>query len=183
MGHLSYAHAPNEAFFDIFESQGNLIIQVEFPWTIRKALLQAAPHLEQAQTQSEMEAGLLDYLKQNIQILDQQKKAFQLLSLVPIPNTSNHGHGTLYQLNFDHHRPIHSIQNSTMFNSYPKQINYHTLHTSKGTIKFTTNQQQPSYLVMDATTSPSNGFFYTIITGLISVGIGLFLKRKKRPTV
>lgn len=183
MGHLSYAHAPDEAFFDIFESKGNLVVQIEFPWTIRKALLQAYPHLEQAQTQAEMEAGLLDYLKQNIQILDQQKQAFQLQSLIPIPNTSTHGHGTLYQLNFDEYRPIHSIQNSIMFNSYPNQVNYHMLHTSKTALKFTTNQQVPSFVISAAATPPSNWLLYTIITSLVFAILGVILKRKKRPTV
>ena len=61
----SYAHAPNEAFFEIFESNKDLLIKVEFPWTIREALLAARPELKEAKTTEEMTQGLLSYLQEH----------------------------------------------------------------------------------------------------------------------
>ena len=91
----SCAHAPNEAFFEFFESDKQLLIKAEFPWTIREALLAARPELKKAQTTEEMMAGLLSYLQEHIEVRNEQNQLIQIQSIKAAPNTNGHSHGSV----------------------------------------------------------------------------------------
>lgn len=90
-----YAHAPNEAFFELFVSGQELLIKAEFPWTIRNVLLTANPKLKTAKTKQEMEASLLEYLQAHIHILNEKERPILIKRLHAIPHQNGHGHGSI----------------------------------------------------------------------------------------
>ncbi|BDS14946.1 DUF6702 family protein [Aureispira anguillae] len=152
ISYASCAHAPNEAFFELFESEGKLLIKAEFPWTIRKVLLDAFPQLNNAKSQEEMDQGFLAYLQQRIHLLDEKNQLIQIQKILKAPNPNGHGHGVVYLLVLESFSTIKSIQNTCMFEAYPNQQNFHTLEVNnKKVINFVTSHDAPLYFFQSGT--------------------------------
>lgn len=181
----SYAHAPNEAFFEVFESNKQLLIKVEFPWTIREALLAARPELKTAQTKAEMTAGLLSYLQEHLEVRNEENQRILIQSIKVAPNTNGHGHGSVYMLLLGKNQWISSIKNTCMFEAYSDQTNFHSIEVANApTLKFVTNKEHSIYTIQTNTptaTKPQFSFTYLLI-GVVSVmclfSIALWRKRK-----
>ena len=179
MNVVCYAHEPNQAFFDVFELDKKLVVKAEFPWTIRNVLLNTYPTLKNAETKEAMEAGLLAYLKEHIEITSTQNRNFILERIQELPNTG-HSHGSLYLLVFDNYAPIKAIKNTCMFETYKDQQNFHVVeHPNKIKREYVTQQDSSSFVLEE----PSNNNKYWIsIVGVLVVILGaifLFLKRNR----
>ena len=180
----SYAHAPNEAFFEFFESDKQLLIKAEFPWTIREALLAARPELKEAQTTEEMTAGLLSYLQEHIEVRNEQNQRIRIQSIKAAPNTNGHGHGSVYMLLLGENQWISSIKNTCMFEAYSDQTNFHSIEAGTTKLKFVTNKEKAKYTIQtNFSTTKQQDFSITYI--LIGIGsivslliIALWRKRK-----
>lgn len=174
----SYAHAPNEAFFELFESDHKLVVKVEFPWTIRNALLEAMPKLNEADTKEQMDAGFHSYLQQNIQIKDINDQVFNLVRVQALPN-SGHSHGSQFLLIYGPYKVVKSIRNTCMFNSYDDQKNYHTFSLPNMEVtEFVTTAQEPSYTQANMNSRLTMVWVYLVIGALGSLGaIVLLMKR------
>ena len=48
LSYASFAHEPNEAFFEITQKGNTTEVIAEFPWTLRNALIEFYPSLETA---------------------------------------------------------------------------------------------------------------------------------------
>lgn len=146
IGLKAYAHAPNEAFFDLFESEQKWLIKAEFPWTIRNVLLEKFPDLETAKTREEMEMGFLTYLQEHIQLVGENNQIIPLQKIRKLPSNNGHGHSSVYMLVFESSKTIKFIKNTCMFDAYSNQKNFHTLELSnKEQIEFVTSQEKPNY--------------------------------------
>ena len=167
----SYAHAPNEAFFEFFESDKQLLIKVEFPWTIREALLTAKPELRKAQTNEEMTAGLLAYLQEHIEVRNEQNQLIRIQSIKEAPNTNGHGHGSVYMLLLGENQWISSIKNTCMFDAYSDQTNFHSIEADGASLKFVTNKEKAKYTIQtNVPISEHQGFpIAYVLVGIASV--------------
>ncbi|CAA6824417.1 MAG: Unknown protein [uncultured Aureispira sp.] len=144
----SYAHAPNEAFFEFFESNNELLIKAEFPWTIREVLLAARPQLKNAQTKEDMTAGLLSYLQEHLELRNAQNQQILIKSIKAAPNTNGHSHGSVYMLLLGKNQWISSIKNTCMFEAYSDQTNFHSIEVANAsTLKFVTNKERATYTI------------------------------------
>jgi hypothetical protein len=144
----SYAHAPNEAFFELFESNKQLLIKVEFPWTIREALLAARPELKTAQTTEEMTAGLLSYIQEHLKVRNEQNEPILIQNIKVAPNTNGHGHGSVYMLLLGENQRISSIKNTCMFEAYSDQTNFHSIEVANApSLEFVTNKENVIYTI------------------------------------
>lgn len=169
----SYAHAPNEAFFEFFESNNQLLIKVEFPWTIREALLTAKPKLRTAQTTEEMTTGLLAYLQAHLELRNGQNQPIPIQSIKVAPNTNGHGHGSVYMLLLGENQWISSIKNTCMFEAYSDQTNFHSIEVANApTLKFTTNKENAIYRITSNAPISENS---KVPTSYILIGIGSIL--------
>ncbi len=70
IGSSLYAHKSNEAFFRVIQKESVIEIETEFSWTLRNALLNFRPELEQASNKVEYEKAFIDYLKVNLVLTD-----------------------------------------------------------------------------------------------------------------
>lgn len=144
----SYAHAPNEAFFEFFESDKQLLLKAEFPWTIREALLAARPELREAKTTEEMTAGLLSYLQEHIEVRNEQNELISIQSIKSVPDVNGHGHGSVYMLLLGKNQWISSIKNTCMFEAYSDQSNFHSIELDNApTLKFVTKKENAIYTI------------------------------------
>lgn len=167
----SFAHAPNEAFFEFFESDKQLLIKAEFPWTIREALLAARPNLKTAQTTEEMTAGLLSYLQEHIEIRNEQNQRIRIQSIKAAPNTNGHGHGTVYMLLLGENQWISSIKNTCMFEAYSDQTNFHSIEANTTRLEFVTNKEKATYTIQQnlPISKPENFPIPYILIGMSSI--------------
>jgi hypothetical protein len=171
----SYAHAPNEAFFEIFESNKDLLIKVEFPWTIREALLAARPELKEAKTTEEMTQGLLSYLQEHIEVRNELNELILMQSIKSVPNVNGHGHGSVYMLLLGKNQWISSIKNTCMFERYSDQKNFHSIEVANApTLKFVTKKEKAIYTIQP-NISNSNSQPQSSLVTYILIGIGSIL--------
>jgi len=178
----SYAHAPNEAFFEFFESNKQLLVKVEFPWTIREALLAARPKLKTAQTTAEMTAGLLSYLQEHLEVRNEQNEPILIQSIKVAPNTNGHGHGSVYMLLLGANQSISSIKNTCMFEAYPDQTNFHSIEVANApSLEFVTNKGNAIYTIIPTSTNQKIPITYILIgVGSIFCLLMLALWAKRR---
>lgn len=172
------AHSPNEAFFEIYEQDGQLVLYAEFPWTIRKVLLERYPELEQATTQQELEDGLLTYLRETIKVIAINDQPLELVSLAPLNQSEAHSHSATYSITFSHNAMIKQLTNNTMFERYQKQVNYHTITFNKKTWKGETTIKSPTLLLEELSPAQSK-WLWGIPLGIILL-LGAFLMQKNR---
>lgn len=167
----SFAHAPNEAFFEFFESDKQLLIKAEFPWTIREALLAARPNLKTAQTTEEMTAGLLSYLQEHIEVRNEQNQLIPIQSIKAAPNTNGHGHGSVYMLLLGENQWISSIKNTCMFEAYSDQTNFHSIEANTTRLEFVTNKEKTTYTIQQnlPISKPENFPISYILIGMGSI--------------
>lgn len=178
----SYAHAPNEAFFEFFESNGQLLIKAEFPWTIREVLLAAKPALKAAKTKAQMQAGLLAYLQEHLDIRNEKNEAITIKSIKLAPNTNGHGHGVVYMLILGKNQYISSIKNTCMFDTYSDQTNFHRIEIGEyAALEFITNPANGTYNVKNSTVNDQErsktSFTFASLGGILFLLIFLLLKR------
>lgn len=168
----NYAHAPNEAFFEFFESNNQLLIKAEFPWTIREALLTARPELQTAQTTEEMMTGLLSYLQEHLELRNEQNQPILIQSIKAAPNTNGHGHGSVYMLMLGKNQWISSIKNTCMFEAYSDQTNFHSIEVEHAPVlKFVTNKENAIYKISKnpSKSVPSERFTSYTLMGAVCV--------------
>ena len=166
----SSAHAPNEAFFEFFESNKQLLIKAEFPWTIREALLVARPELKMVQTTAEMTAGLLSYLQEHLELRNEQDQLILIQSIKAAPNTNGHGHGSVYMLMLGKSQKIRSIKNTCMFEAYSDQTNFHSIEVANAPVlKFVTNKEKAIYTIQTNLPKSTN---QKISFSCILIGVG-----------
>lgn len=71
---FGYAHKTNEAFFTFIQKETTVEIEVEFPWTLRNALIEFNPLLENSTTKKEFENTFSNYIKETIILKDKNGK-------------------------------------------------------------------------------------------------------------
>lgn len=173
------AHAPNEAFFEIFESDDQLLLKAEFPWTIREVLLTAKPELKMAQTTAQMEAGLLAYIQERLSIKNEKNQIVKMQTIQVAPVVNGHGHGSVYILRLGKNEGIRSVNNTCMFEAYINQVNYHSIKLrNMDTLKFVTHSQQSIYTIPKPKAANRN--FLMISIGTVGALLLLILTRRSK---
>jgi hypothetical protein len=138
-----YAHESNEAFFNIVQKQNTIEIQAEFPWTMRGALIAFNPELKAASNKEAFEKTFVEYMKFNLIFTNELGERLDYSGYREMDN-NGHSHQNNYLLIFNGNR-FSQVTNTTMFNIYDNQVNYHTLIKNDEEYTFVTNQGQPSF--------------------------------------
>ena len=65
-------HNSKEDFYKIEKRAEKVYVLAEFPWTIRKALLDFDPKLKEAHCKKTFEKSLFNYVKSNLKLITQK---------------------------------------------------------------------------------------------------------------
>jgi len=134
-----WAHDGYNAYFNIEQIEGRVIIHAELPWTIRNALLIFSPKLEKSKSKEEFEKAFFIYVKSNLILTDFNGINLDLISVYEVKK-NNHSHQTNYIITYK--GILHQVQNSILFNVNSNQINHHTFENSASKLIFKTTNNQ-----------------------------------------
>ena len=170
----SKAHDATEAFFSIYIQKESIKIDANFPWTIRKALLNFKPELEFNKTTENFEKAFFDYVKESLIIKDKYHSPLKLIEVIKSKD-KGHSHETNYTFTFEK-RDFYFITNQLMFNVSKKQNNHHYLFQGDYKIKFNTDKENPTFEIKNE----SNFNIFWIILSILIILIGGYLKLRKK---
>jgi len=139
-----FAHDANKAFFKIQQKDNIVEVQAEFPWSLRNAILEAFPELENSKSQEDFNNAFFKYLSTNLEI----KNGDSILELLSINEATHEGHS--HQNNFIIQykgNAFDFITNTMMFNVYDNQKNYHDIIVGTEHLKFIASQDSSSFEV------------------------------------
>ena len=175
---LGFAHDANKAFFNIQQKDNLVEVKSEFPWSIRNALLEAYPELEDSKSKADFNTAFFDYVKTNFEL----RNGDSILKLIAVDEATHneHSHANAFVFLFEGNA-FDAIKNTMMFNVYKDQENYHDILAKEKHLKFVTSPDSQVAVVQSI--SERNGG-NSIITGLIVVvfcvfGVFLWSQRKK----
>lgn len=173
------AHKSNEAFFTFKQKNHVIEVEVEFPWTIRNALIQFNPELEITKNENHFEATFVKYIKKNLVLTDQEGVEQPFIEFKELENNNGHSHGNNFLLKFKGYEIV-NVKNTMMFNLYDNQINYNKIDLINTNKSFITKMASPNFSLNKIQVNHSWWYFIVV---LIFVLVGLvsyphFIKNK-----
>jgi hypothetical protein len=169
---LGHTHETNEAFFTYIQKENTVEIEVEFPWTMRNALIEFNPLLGNTATKIEFENTFSKYIIENIILKDKNGKLFQYQEFREL-ETTGHSHQNSYLLIFKGTN-LFEVTNTTMFNVNDNQVNYNSIAINSSETTFKTKKNSNQFYINESTTT-NYGYFLLLIIPLI-YGINYFNK-------
>lgn len=119
------AHNPNEAFFVVSIFDESVEIEAELPWSIRNALLDYRPELNEVNDKSKFEEAFFDYIQAFLVLKDGKGDDMRLIEIMTMDH-EGHAHQNRFLLKYKGSQ-LKLIRNRIMFNIYENQVNYHKL--------------------------------------------------------
>lgn len=169
----AFSHSPNEVSFSIYEKETSILVDTEFPWSIRNAVFIYDTTLSNKSSIEEIHASLFDYVNQNFVLKEYNGKQIKLLQVL---DSKNQGHHENFQFVFEK-KAIGSIKNTLLFNFSKKQKNIHVLKTVGKNKKFVLTIEKPEIEFEQ----PTSYFYYGLFVCLILLSIiSFFLLRKSK---
>jgi hypothetical protein len=141
------AHRPNETHTVIQQSDNQLLIQIEFPWTIKDAVLKSLDiNQKEKLTDATALQYLQNYVEENFQII-KKGKIIKALHFRLVPQ--EHGHSFLGELGYPKHDLSQlKIKNTLLFNLYEAQRNYNKIiGADKQELIYYTDQKTPAFII------------------------------------
>lgn len=175
---MALAHAPDEAFYTIRSIDDTVVVRAEFPWTIRNALLNAYPELENAKTKKAFTDAFYTYIRRNFQLKNDENELLPLVKGRELLQ-NGHSHQTTFLLFFKG-VPI-TLTNTTMFELYEQQKNTHTILHDQLKEHAVTSVSQPTISLPFSKSKSLDDRFYLFMALIFLVLIGGYrvLKRKQ----
>lgn len=144
------AHNSKEAFFAVQFYEKYIEVEAEFPWTLRNALIDFAPELNNATHKQQFRAVFESYVKANFLVYDNDKKPLELNRIKTV-QANGHSHQINYIFEFKG-RSVTEIKNTMLFNISEKQRNYHTILLHGKKRKYLSSFSNPSFLIQQQKT-------------------------------
>lgn len=150
-GLITFAHEVNKAYFNFTVKDHLVEVEAEFPWTMRNALLNFNPKLENSSNKQDFEDSFTEYIRQNLILKSSNGSNLELISFKELER-KGHGHQNNYLIVFEGQN-LFEITNTIMFNLYNNQVNFNSIktgsservfETTKGSKYFTLNKEQHS---------------------------------------
>jgi hypothetical protein len=122
MGLNLKAHEVRQAHFLLKKTNDRWMIEGDFPWTLRNALIQFDPKVEQATDQKSIDEVLFSYVQSHLIL---KTRAGNLIPLTEITRKGNpeHSHQILYEFHFEK-GDLAEITNKLMFNLNDDHLNF-----------------------------------------------------------
>lgn len=137
------AHSPNRAYFDIQVKENAIVVNAEFPWTIREALMNYDSQLGENADEQAITQALECYFMDNFIIRDENGGVAAIQSLRILPHRG-HSHQANVEVVYEH-VDILRIRNTIMFNLFKDQVNNHVFHLEPSIVSFVSTASYPSW--------------------------------------
>ena len=170
-----YAHEPNEAFFAITQTKNTVEVLAEFPWTLRNALMEFNPLLENATHKEDFENTFVEYLTANLLLRDKGGNLLEYKGHEELEN-SGHSHQNQYRIRFQG-KGLFEVTNTLMLNVYPDQKNHHILTLGPTKMAFKTQKEAPRFNLGE---KRDTGYVYLFIVSPILIYLVQRLRFRKR---
>lgn len=173
------AHEPDEAYFEFRQDGNELVVQAEFSWTLRLALLQASPNLEKSRTQEAFDTALFDYFSNHI-VAAQQDNALQLRKIEPLVGSDSHS--AVYQLRYGPLNLFHRLRitNTCLFELYDDPKNYATIFLpGEEKVTVVTTKHHADFML--PTQSAARGNVWIIAIVLCGLAVGYTIRKVEIP--
>lgn len=177
---ISFAHNASEAFFVVQQNENGLVVKAEFPWTLRNALFQYNPALEQAKEKVDFETTFFEYMAENLILKDEYGQRLHLKEIKEMPHTG-HSHQGTYELYYDGNS-LSYIQNTAQFSLYPNQENYHQVIYKEKEYEFVTTVDTPSFQLTEQTSKNKFTNRILIILGVLFSLLIIFKQFRQKKT-
>jgi hypothetical protein len=141
----AFSHSPNEVSFSIYEKDTSILVETEFPWSLRNAVFIADSSLNDSSSYKEIKTSLFNYVNQNFVIIDVNGKQIKLLKLIDL---KNQGHHENYQFVFEK-KEIGKIKNTLLFNFSSKQKNFHLFQLNGKKLEFVLTKENPEKIIAE----------------------------------
>ncbi len=171
---LFYGHEVDKVYYKIIEEENYIVVESDFSWALRNALITFRPSLKEANNSIEYQTALKQYVLENLILKDQNNKPLPLHFVTPIKNSESHQHGNLYQFTFQKGH-ISSITNTLLFNIHKHQTNIHSIKINGIWDHITTNHKTATQHIK---TINLFSYLWFLIFPLILVAY-FFIKSKK----
>ena len=166
------AHSPNEVSFSIYEKDTFILVDAEFPWSLRNAVFMFDSTLNKESTFQDIQNSLFLYIQVNLILTDEAGEKLELLKVTDQKGQSHHEE---YQITFEK-RPIQKIRNTLLFNFSSKQKNFHLLEINGGKTEFVLTKDKPE--IAFKSEKPFKYLFYFF--GVLIVIFGYLLYQKSK---
>ncbi|MBU2998038.1 hypothetical protein KO500_16470 [Cellulophaga baltica] len=140
----TYAHDVKEAYFKIEESDAEILVKAEFPWTIRKAVFKFKPELKNNKSKEAIDNAFFEYVQSNLILKDLDGNTIQLLNIEASNNNAGHSHQSNFTFYFKK-ATLLEVQNTIMFNLSDSHTNLHSFINSGNSKIYTTSLNEPSF--------------------------------------
>ncbi len=168
------AHDPDQAFFNFDFKADEILVEIEVPWTFRKALNQAYPALMNQGSEDSIALAAELYLKKHFILRDENQKALILIDWQE-QNVKGHGHQGNFLLRFPK-AGLSTVENTVMMDLYETQINHH--HILQSDHQFTTTLNASIYEInMEGLSAANSHLFLYGAVGLFIIASLMMIRR------
>lgn len=161
-----FSHSPNEVSFSIYKEDTFILVDAEFPWSLRNAVFMYDSTLNNQSTFQDIQNSLFRYIEANLIIKAENEEILKLLKVTDKKGKSHHEE---YQLVFEK-KTIKSIRNTLLFNFSSKQKNFHVLDVNEQKTEFVLTKDNPE-ITFEAESSIS--YLWFLLGGIVLL-LGLF---------
>lgn len=170
-----FSHDVNKAYFKIYQNTNEVIVEAEFPWTLRKAVFKEFPALENTKNQKSIDEALFNYIKKYLQILDADGNILSLKSVTYFVKKDAHSHQNDYKIVFKGN-DFFTVTNTLLFNNSKKQQNYHTVTINHQEFDFTTHRNHRSFTKKS---TPANSNLVWICSSILIAFMVVIIYKKR----
>ena len=173
------AHKANEAFFTIGQTDSAVIVEAEFPWSIRNALLKIDSSLDNNSRKEDYTRALYNYFKEHFFLYDSNNRIMKMSSFRML-DQKGHNHQSNFEIIYLG-TSLSAIRNSLFIDQFNNQTNYHFLFSPERT--YTTSKTNDHFSLSDAPTKKkADSKYFAIFLLMIGLLVSLVIKYKKAKT-
>jgi hypothetical protein len=170
-----FSHSTKEAHFKIYADGAFILVEADFSWSIKNAIVKEFPSLENSTTKMEVLNGLQEYLGVHLVLTDKKGIRLNLIELAEITKKLE-GHENRFILKYEL-GDLSRIKNTSQFNVSDNQLNYHNLIWDGKEHQFVTSIDQEDYGLPKQI---SKGLIWLLSILLVcAIALVFYLKRKK----
>lgn len=141
------AHEVNEAFFEFVIKSNSVEVYVEFPWTMRNALIEYNPDLKHSTSKADFVKTFEKYLTENLILENSDTRHFDFDFFEELPQNGE-SHQNKYLLVYSGSNLVR-VQNTIMFNLYDNQVNYNSFQINAEKKTYETDKSTPAFYLKD----------------------------------
>ncbi|NQX86631.1 MAG: hypothetical protein HRT67_12135 [Flavobacteriaceae bacterium] len=166
-----HAHEVNKAFFVVKKQDHSIVVEAQFPWTLRNALIAFNPKLQNAKDQLEFKTSFEQYIISNLILFDAKGIPLPFRD-VEILDKREHSHQNDFRITFKG-GSVAKIKNTMMFNIYDNQINYMKVQLDDDHSNYVTKKGNTTVNIIEK--NDHRGFRYAFLSILgMSIVFAMF---------